>query len=207
MPHATAGAPARLLLVTVLAALGLVVGSPAAQAHDQLISSSPADGEHLASAPTAVRLEFAAEVLTVGAAVVVADSGGEAWVAGEPAVDGPVVTVPLEPDMPDGAYQIRWRVVSSDGHTISGTLAFTVGDARESTPAPPEDRDGEPTASAPQAAAPPAANDGAAGTSPWRTAAVGAFGAVIAVGIYAGALALRGRVRGDRRPGPAAAPR
>jgi hypothetical protein len=194
-------------MVTVLAGLGLVLGSPAAQAHDQLISSSPQDGEHLASAPTAVRLEFAAEVLTIGAAVVVVDEDGQAWAAGEPTVDGPVVSVPLEPDMPDGAYQIRWRVVSSDGHPISGVVAFTVGDAPASAPAASSQAlDDDPAAIEPQAAAPAATNDGAAGTSPWRTGAVGVLGAVVAVGLYAAVLALRARVRGHHSPGPAGAP-
>jgi hypothetical protein len=193
-------------MVTVLAGMGLVLGSPTAQAHDQLISSSPQDGEHLASAPTAVRLEFAAEVLTIGAAVVVVGEDGQAWAAGEPTVDGPVVAVPLEPDMPDGAYQIRWRVVSSDGHPISGVVAFTVGDAPASAPASSEALDDDPAAIEPQAAAPPVTNDGAAGTSPWRTGAVGVVGAIVAVGLYAGALALRARARGHRSPGPAGAP-
>jgi hypothetical protein len=29
--------------------------------------------------------------------------------------------------MPEGSYQVRWRVVSSDGHPISGSFEFAVG--------------------------------------------------------------------------------
>ncbi len=54
---------------------------------------------------------------------------GDDWVAGEVEVDGNVVTAQLEAGMPVAGYQVRWQVVSEDGHPISGVIPFTIGDA------------------------------------------------------------------------------
>ena len=128
----------RSLAIAVLAAVVGVLGfaSPAA-AHDELIASTPSIGEQLASAPSEVSLTFSADVLTIGAADIVADGAGRDWVADEPVVTDGVVTVGLQSGMPDAGYEIRWRVVSEDGHPISGLVPFTVGDASplERTPA------------------------------------------------------------------------
>jgi methionine-rich copper-binding protein CopC len=111
-------------------ATALTVAPTAAHAHDELIGSTPSAGERLAEAPASVELRFSGEVMTLGAAVVVADADGHDWVAEQPEIglDG-LVTVMLQPDMPDAGYEIRWRVISADGHPISGIVPFTIGDA------------------------------------------------------------------------------
>lgn len=128
----------RVTVAALVATLALLVTDPVgvgwggtapASAHDELVSSSPAPDEQLAAAPTEVQLEFAAAVLDVGALVLVVDGAGTDWVAGTPAIEGTVVTVPLLPDLPEAGYQVRWRVVSADGHPISGFIPFTIGDA------------------------------------------------------------------------------
>ncbi|RMI04883.1 copper resistance CopC family protein [Cellulomonas triticagri] len=180
---------ARLAAGPALAGLLLLSTATAAAAHDELIGSAPAADAALDVAPDHVRLDYNADVLTFGAAVVVADRSGGTWQTGEPVMDGPSVTVPLDPAMPDGAYEVRWRVVSSDGHPITGLVPFTVGDV---VPAP------DPTTPASGSAAPAGAADTAdpadaatgtevsapAAASPWRTVAVAAGGAVLALGLY-----------------------
>jgi putative copper export protein len=37
------------------------------------------------------------------------------------------LVISLGPSLPRGAYTVRWRAVSNDGHLISGVLAFAVG--------------------------------------------------------------------------------
>lgn len=142
------------VLLAAATALGIMLAATTAiapaQAHDQLVSSTPATDEALDPAPTEVTLTYSDNILEVGVEVVVTDAGGTDWVAEAPAVDGPTVTVPLESDMPGGAYTVDWRVVSSDGHPISGTLPFSVTTpAAEPSPATPE-----PSASSPAATAP-----------------------------------------------------
>lgn len=119
------------LVAAVIAACALVaVTAVPARAHDELIASDPAAAQRLAAAPGSVSLSFSAEVLTIGAAVVVVDDSGQDWVDGPPKVREGVVTATLAPGMPDAGYEVRWRVVSSDGHPISGIVPFTVGEGR-----------------------------------------------------------------------------
>ena len=40
------------------------------------------------------------------------------------------LVIPLKPDLPDGDYTVRWRIVSTDGHIISGVFAIGVGAGR-----------------------------------------------------------------------------
>ncbi|MEP7762825.1 copper resistance CopC family protein [Sanguibacter sp. 25GB23B1] len=175
-----------------LLALLVTAGATAAAAHDELLDSSPGTDEHLDVAPTHVTLSFSDEILTIGPAVIVADTDGTTWTAGDPTLEGSAVVVPLADDVPDGSYEIRWRVVSSDGHPISGLVPFTIGDATEVEPSAPS----EPTAAPePAPSAPPAAeapDQDAAGTpadsstSPsWlRPVLVGATGALVATSLF-----------------------
>ncbi|KRA26022.1 copper resistance protein CopC [Microbacterium sp. Root61] len=166
------------MLVAGAAAFG--AAAPAA-AHDELQGSSPSSEERLALAPETVTLTFSADVLAVGAAVIVVDDSGRDWVSGEPLVDQATVTAMLDPGMPVAGYEIRWRVVSSDGHPISGIIPFTVGDAaplaRTATPdastSPVDAGTGTESQSTQE-------NEGAL-----RVVLIGAGGAVIAIAVFA----------------------
>ncbi|AUS78904.1 copper resistance protein CopC [Actinoalloteichus sp. AHMU CJ021] len=120
--------PRALLLGAFLTLCALLLPVTPAFAHDQLLSSTPEAGERLESPPSEVVMEFSGNVLTIGAAVIVVDEEGRDWAAGEPELDGTRVTVPLEEGMTDAGFEIRWRVVSSDGHPVSGIIPFTLGD-------------------------------------------------------------------------------
>ncbi len=124
--------------MTLAAVALLAVAAPAA-AHDVLIGSDPADGASLASAPSQVALQFNSNPQPGFATVAVIGPDGSAWQTGEPRVEGANVTAGLRPLGPAGRYEVRYRVVSSDGHPIEGVVAFTLiapGTATV-TPAPP----------------------------------------------------------------------
>lgn len=127
----------RVFAAGMLVAVVAVLASAApASAHGQLVSSSPAAGERLTAAPEQVSLTFTDELLTLdgaGMTVLVIDVDGRDWVEGEPTVSGPTVTAQLAAGMPVAGYELRWQVVSSDGHPISGVIPFTVGDAEPLT--------------------------------------------------------------------------
>ncbi|GAA1667189.1 copper resistance CopC family protein [Microbacterium lacus] len=181
----------------------LIFGSAqSAAAHDELVGSDPASGEVRQSLPESVELTFSGELMELGAIVEVRDAGGVDHAAGDPEIDGTVVTVPVDPGGGDGSYAVVWRVVSSDGHPISGSVPFVVGspspertDTPSATPTPTA-VDAEATD-----AAPPASSAWAPGG--WaRTAAVAAGGATLAlllliVGITLG----RRRAAADRATG------
>lgn len=170
--------------VVLTALLVLGISSPAS-AHDSLVSSSPAVGEQLATAPTQVELVFSDDVLPVGAAVLVVDAAGTDWVSGDVAIDRNTVTVPLSSGMPEAGYQVRWRVVSGDGHPISAIIPFAIGDAEPLTVTAPEPTDS--TSSADADATPSEVSQ------IWTTVAIGAAGALAAVGIYAAVLTIHRR--------------
>lgn len=183
-----------LAALVVASSLSLAQAAPAA-AHDELLSSTPASGERWDAAPEEVSLQFAADVLTIGAAVIVADGAGRDWVVGEPIVDAGSVRVELAADMPEAGYEIRWRVVSEDGHPISGVIPFTVGDGAPLVRETPE------VGSESASATPVAPQD--SGTV--RLILIGIAGAVIAAG-YALIHTLRRRraLRAGDRDAPAA---
>lgn len=193
----------RALAVLLLTAVASVLPAGVAAAHDQLVDSAPASGERLDAAPTEVRLTFSGDLMELGSTVVVADAAGQDWAASTPVLDGPTLTVPLAPDLPDGAYTVRWRVVSADGHPISGSVPFQVGDV----PSPDATVSPDAAASADDIASPHAdATDGestrtedATTAGPLRTVLVAVGGAALATAIYAVVLATRRRAR-DRQP-------
>ncbi|MEX5632825.1 copper resistance CopC family protein [Parafrankia sp. FMc2] len=193
-----------LLVVAVM----LVAGTAPASAHSQLLSSSPTDGERLSRAPAAVTLHFSADVLTIGAVVVVADDAGTDWSRGSAVTQGTAVTAALRDGAPDGAYQVRWRVVSADGHPISGLIPFAVGATAlapasagalpPTTSARPTATSAEPAAGAASAAEPTEPTEPAGAT--WvRALVVGAVGAGAALALFWGYSSVRRR---SGRPAP-----
>jgi len=169
-----------LLVGSILAVAITLTGASAASAHDDLLSSTPAPGEQLASAPSEVRLEFVSDVMDIGANLMVIDADGTDWAAGEPVLAGTTATVALEPGMPVAGYQVRWQVVGSDGHPISGFIPFTIGDAEPMGLAATDV--GEAPGDAQEAAQ--AAQVQAAQSDPvLRVVLLGAGGAVIALGL------------------------
>jgi methionine-rich copper-binding protein CopC len=133
------GARVAAWLVLGLAAL-VVLPLPPAAAHATLIDSDPKDGATVQTLPDQVRLEFSEEVGSPAFVDVTAADGTEV-ADGDPQVLGATVEAPLTADGPAGTYTIAYRVVSADGHPISGELTFDVttgsaGSAVGSTDAP-----------------------------------------------------------------------
>ncbi|MGO1850708.1 copper resistance CopC family protein [Microbacterium sp.] len=117
-----------------VAAVAMLATAAPASAHDQLVSSTPSDGEQLAAAPSEISMTFSGELIVLdssmtGAVVLVVDEAGTDWADGDVTVSADTVTADLKPGMPVAGYQVRWQVVSEDGHPISGVIPFTIGDA------------------------------------------------------------------------------
>ncbi|WP_111720483.1 copper resistance CopC family protein [Homoserinimonas sp. OAct 916] len=126
---------ARMALVAAaafftFAAAGL--DASAAQAHDQILEQTPTDATHVALVPDEVTVLFSNDLIEVGAVMLVVDTNEVDWADGPVQLRGPIAAQPLKPNTPDGAYTVRWRVVSSDGHPISGAFSFTAGNSAPS---------------------------------------------------------------------------
>ncbi|ONN67939.1 hypothetical protein BTM36_03670 [Herbaspirillum sp. VT-16-41] len=122
-------------LAAVLVPLAVPMLLPVASAHDTLISSSPATGESLEQAPKTLELTYSDEVLNLSPVVRLSNSAGEEIFTQTPAVSGNTASIDL-PALPADSYRVQWRVVSSDGHPIEGTVDFTVSSPRDTDGAP-----------------------------------------------------------------------
>lgn len=118
----------RLLAAALFACLALAFGSVPAQAHDQLIGSNPKQGAKLDKQPEWIELNFSGEIQDIGTEIRV-ERDGEDYSAGEITVEGRTVKSALPDDLKPGDYTIAWRVVSQDGHPISGKVEFTILDS------------------------------------------------------------------------------
>ncbi|MGP4030773.1 copper resistance CopC family protein [Pseudarthrobacter sp. 1C304] len=143
------GAP--LLAALLLCGGASLAAAPAALAHDQLISSSPAPDERPDKSPANITLTFSSPLLTLGHEVRVVDDDARNWVSGAPVLSRERLVQPL-PELPDGGYQVSWRVVSADGHPISGGYRFHVGGPASAAPAGSPAADVEPAAEPAEAA-------------------------------------------------------
>lgn len=185
-------------LLVLVGALGL---GTAANAHDMLVGSEPAEGASLEAPPESITLTFNNAPLEVGSVITVVDAQGTTLAEGTGTVEGTDVVLPLDTPLPGGELEVRWRVASSDGHPIEGVIPFTVaeqGAPPTTAPAEPVAPVSEPAAeeSEPAASSEPAEEDsGLAGLPTWAkvaiaVAAVGALAALVVVMVR--------RQRGDR---------
>ncbi|HST04670.1 MAG TPA: copper resistance protein CopC, partial [Chloroflexia bacterium] len=100
-----------------------------ASAHSLLVSSDPASGAKLATAPSSVQMTFSEGVEPAFSSFIVIDRTRAHFEVGTPAIDrvGGVVTVPLQANLAPGDYVVQWKVVSVvDGHLTKGSFAFNV---------------------------------------------------------------------------------
>lgn len=103
-----------------------VVSAAPASAHAALVKITPDANAQLATAPTEVVLEFDEPVSATFATVLVTTAAGVTVARGTPAVLGAKVTQALSPDLVSGGYRIAFRVLSDDGHPVSGESSFTL---------------------------------------------------------------------------------
>ncbi|WP_181276144.1 copper resistance CopC family protein [Brevibacterium oceani] len=112
----------------LVAAMSVFAFAPAVSAHDQLVSSNPEDGAELDRQPEWLEMTFSGNIQEVGSEVTVVVDGKDVS-AGELTVEGKKLSVALPDDLKPGDYKVTWRVVSQDGHPISGDYSFTIKDS------------------------------------------------------------------------------
>ncbi|MEV0583605.1 copper resistance CopC family protein [Nonomuraea sp. NPDC050310] len=124
------------VLLVAFAAGWLLPGT--AWAHDVLVGSDPTDGARLSQGPRAVTLVFNTTVRQGYAHVIVTGPGGTAWAEGAPTVRAERVSVKLRELGAAGEYVVGYRILSSDGHPVSGKISFTLTEPgpAATTPAP-----------------------------------------------------------------------
>jgi methionine-rich copper-binding protein CopC len=128
----------RKITLTTLLAL-LLIPAPA-QAHDLLVDINPAPGDVISTSSFEAVLTFNNPLLVVesktNAEVATKLQGTSDWVAHPIDIDDRTLVAQVEL-IEAGSYDLRWSVVGSDGHTISGDSNFVLeGLAFEETAVP-----------------------------------------------------------------------
>ncbi|WP_416986044.1 copper resistance CopC/CopD family protein [Streptomyces sp. T028] len=121
-----------LSLLVLLAALvgALFTGAAPASAHAVLKSSDPREGAVLKTTPRQITVTFDEDVALVENSLRVLDPDNRPATAGDPEHadgQGNTARVPLVSGLGQGTYTVSWRVVSADGHPVTGAFTFSVG--------------------------------------------------------------------------------
>ncbi|WP_275006213.1 copper resistance CopC family protein [Promicromonospora iranensis] len=121
--------PVGLGLLTLIALSVPLLGAVPASAHSSVASARPSYNQALDRPPSSVVIAFTSEIHTdaVTTTVVVEDEDDHDWTDGVLEITTTGVAQAVDPEMPDGRYQVRWSVVSADGAPLEGSYRFTVG--------------------------------------------------------------------------------
>ncbi|NGO15509.1 copper resistance protein CopC [Streptomyces sp. HC44] len=136
VPDRRAARTAARTLVVPAALAVLAVTAPQAAAHTELDTSSPDANATLAGLPPRVTLTSSDAMTQKYAKIAVTAPDGKPAATGEPQVSGKAVTLALDTGSPAGRYTVGYRVVSADGHPVSGSYTFTVQATGSSSPSP-----------------------------------------------------------------------
>ncbi|MCZ0935630.1 MAG: copper resistance protein CopC [Gemmatimonadetes bacterium] len=117
----------------VLATATLTTAGVFVCAHLSLEASFPKKDETVSISPPTVTLWFTEAPQMAGTSVRLLPKGGEPLDL-EPATaqedDSSVVVLDVSETLADGDYEVMWRAMAQDGHTIRGDFGFTVQTAR-----------------------------------------------------------------------------
>lgn len=114
----------RVLVTIIWFALAVLCGEHAF-AHAALVSSNPADGAVVETAPSKVELHFNEPVAPLIANL--ADAQGRVHRELSAAGHDTLLDIKLPTDLSAGSHVLSYRVVSGDGHPISGSVVFSIG--------------------------------------------------------------------------------
>lgn len=113
-------------------------GSASAFGHAGVISTLPTQGQNLAVMPAEIVINFSENLLELGDRKVNTISlfyAGKEVVIEDALVTGSQLTANLgDGDFPAGSYEVRYRVISADGHEVSDTFTFSLGPEPASSP-------------------------------------------------------------------------
>lgn len=121
-------------LAVMLAAVAVLLSNGVASAHAYLRGSDPADGTTVQTLPATVSLDFNETIQNFEPVVVVTGPDGKNYATGAVSVVGNAVSTAVSTDGPAGAYSLAYRVVSADGHPVTGEVKFSVTAATSSSP-------------------------------------------------------------------------
>ncbi|GAA4437142.1 copper resistance protein CopC [Phytohabitans houttuyneae] len=120
--------------------LAFLVPAAPASAHAALVSTTPEQGSVIGSSPTKVSLTFNEPVRVIPGKTQVIAPDGKRINTGDPVASGGTLSLDVRPaDHPLGTYLVSYRIISADGHPLSGGFMFSVGAPSQTAPSALED--------------------------------------------------------------------
>ncbi|HEY3907427.1 MAG TPA: FixH family protein [Streptosporangiaceae bacterium] len=118
-----------LVATFFLSALGILAVAPAAWAHATLVTTNPADGAILKTAPSKVSATFDEPVgVSSDSLKVFAPNGARVDTGGTTHGSKPQeIVVALKTGLGHGTYTVGWHVISADSHPVQGAWTFSIG--------------------------------------------------------------------------------
>ncbi|GHH48681.1 copper resistance CopC family protein [Lentzea cavernae] len=134
----------RALIAFLFAGAAVLATAAPAAAHNALIGSDPKDKSSLEVGPSSITLTFDQDVQGgqgINAISVTDSNGGHYEVAGDPTIKDTAVSAKVNALGKAGEYKIGYRILSADGHPVSGELTFTLTKDGTGTPTAPANAD------------------------------------------------------------------
>lgn len=115
--------------------LSMVLFVPtAAMAHASVVDTNPANGAKVQKLPSEATITFDEQPSMAN--MVLTEPDGRLRTM-QPDIEGSTVTAALPTDGPRGQYVVAYRVVSDDGHPVSGSIRFVVTTGEKPDFSPP----------------------------------------------------------------------
>lgn len=129
--------PLTFVMASLVGAGAVLLAPTSAQAHSELVGSTPAENATLQKAPTQVSLEFNEEVQQQGGAITVTGPDGARYdINNTFTASGTEATVDLRDISEAGRFSVTYRIVSADGHVVQGEYPFRLQGGTNESPSP-----------------------------------------------------------------------
>ena len=122
--------------LTLVALAFLALGSTPSEAHSQLVSLTPANGAVLAVAPTTVAFVFDEPLLPDLDTISINTKAGVNVVSQRVEPVGNTLSITWPATIDPGTYQVAYRIVSGDGHPVTGAISFSFGTPNQTGTSP-----------------------------------------------------------------------
>ena len=125
----------RLLAFTTASVFLTAISVVPSYSHSALLSSTPKADAILSAAPASITLKFNEDILELKgkqiSTVSLASVAGRKIALKKPRITANILTARISPPiLKAGKYRISYRVVSADGHVITGGYTFTVAQSK-----------------------------------------------------------------------------
>jgi len=108
----------------------IATSASAANAHTSLELSTPSDSQSIEFLPNELSASFGEDLIEIEGEVVntleLQSTDGTKYVLSSATIAGPTVSATVEDgEYPAGNYLLKYRVVSADGHPVTGEIKFS----------------------------------------------------------------------------------